>query len=117
MSFQNNGMEREPRRFKSSPGHHAIAENRENPSGSTAPQTPSNTLDASRTRHVAKRRGRPPPPILNYVCTGCAENKPTIRDGVHVDCFRCHAPPNPQLARLWQLENWPSVAGAVIPTN
>ncbi len=56
-------------------------------------------------------RGRKPPPIGIYCCTGCATDKPTIRDGVHVNCSRdgCGAAPNPQLARLWNLQAWPVV--------
>lgn len=59
-----------------------------------------------------KRRGRPAPPISVYCCTGCSSDKPRISNGVHVHC-RCGAAPNPQLARLWDLPDWPRVIRAV----
>ena len=58
---------------------------------------------------LRKRRGRQPPDVGIYSCTGCARTKPTIRNGVHVDCMWCSAPPNEQLARLWNLPDWPVV--------
>jgi predicted nucleic acid-binding Zn ribbon protein len=58
---------------------------------------------------IKKTRGRQPPPIGVYACTGCVTDKPTIRNEVHVNCSKCGAPPNRQLERLWQLPNWPSV--------
>lgn len=56
-------------------------------------------------------RGRKPPPIGVYACTGCVYDKPTIRDGVHVNCSQpnCGAAPNRHLERLWNLPNWPRV--------
>ena len=58
---------------------------------------------------LTPRRGRPQPPVEVYCCTGCAYDKPTIRDGVHVNCAKCGAAPNDQLARLWNLPDWPRV--------
>lgn len=54
-------------------------------------------------------RGRPPPPVRSYVCTHCAFDKPTIRNGVHVKCSKCNAAPNRHLAQLWDLPDWPRV--------
>lgn len=54
------------------------------------------------------KRGRPRADVGMYICTGCASDKPTIRNGVHVECA-CGAAPNSQLARLWDLPDWPRV--------
>jgi hypothetical protein len=62
---------------------------------------------------LVRKRGRQPPPIGIYCCTGCACDKPTIRDGVHVNCTYCNAEPNHHLARLWNLPDWPLVVTAV----
>ena len=62
---------------------------------------------------LIKKRGRQPPEIGGYCCTGCAHDKPTVRDGVHVACSKCGAPPNDQLARLWNLPEWPRVITSV----
>lgn len=61
---------------------------------------------------LRKKRGRQPPAIGVYCCAGCATDKPTIRDGVHVAC-KCGAAPNDQLARLWNLPEWPRVITSV----
>lgn len=60
-----------------------------------------------------RKRGRPQPNVGFYCCTGCASDKPTIRNGVHVACSKCAAPPNKQLARLWNLPEWPKVVTVV----
>lgn len=59
---------------------------------------------------LIRRRGRQQPDVGIYVCTGCHNLKPTLRNGVHVNCRECGAAPNDQLARLWNLINWPRVA-------
>lgn len=59
---------------------------------------------------LRRKRGRQPPSIDVYVCTGCARDKPTIRDGFHVACAYCSAEPNDHLARLWNLPDWPLLA-------
>jgi hypothetical protein len=61
---------------------------------------------------LVKHRGRQPPEIAVYCCTGCARDKPTIRNGIHVACS-CGAAPNDQLARLWNLPDWPRVIVSV----
>lgn len=58
---------------------------------------------------LRRRRGRQPPDIGIYCCTGCVRDKPTIRDGIHVECAYCGSAPNDQLARLWSLPDWPRV--------
>jgi hypothetical protein len=60
-------------------------------------------------RRMQPHRGRQSPPVQRYVCTGCAYDKPTIRDGEHVRCAKCGAAPNPQLALLWNLPDWPRI--------
>jgi hypothetical protein len=62
-----------------------------------------------------RKRGRPAPEIGIYCCTGCASDKPTIRHGVHVACAYCGAAPNDQLARLWDLPEWPRVIRVLKP--
>jgi hypothetical protein len=59
---------------------------------------------------LRKRRGRQRPDVGIYCCTGCAHDKPTIRNGVQVNCSRCGSEPNDQLARLWNLPDWPVVS-------
>jgi len=59
-----------------------------------------------------RKRGRQPPPPMVYVCAGCCGDKPTIRHGVHVHC-KCGSPPNPSLAKLHDLPDWPRVIRGV----
>lgn len=61
---------------------------------------------------MSKRRGRPEPDYSIYSCAGCGTDKPTIRDGVHVPC-KCGAAPNPSLAKLHDLPDWPRVVSGV----
>lgn len=56
-----------------------------------------------------KSRGRQPPHYGVYACTGCSSDKPTIRDGAHVKCGKCGAAPNPNLAKLYHMPDWPRV--------
>lgn len=63
-----------------------------------------------------KRRGRKQPDVGVYACTGCEYDKPTIREGVHVNCAKCGAAPNRQLERLWDLPDWPNVV-TVVPNE
>lgn len=63
-----------------------------------------------------RKRGRPQPEVGIYCCTGCGSDKPTIRSGVHVACAKCSAAPNSQLARLWNLPEWPKVV-TVVPNE
>jgi hypothetical protein len=69
------------------------------------------TLPEHIKQRMKPHRGRQLPPVETYACTGCRYDKPTIRDGMHVRCSQpnCGAAPNPQLALLWNLPNWPRV--------
>lgn len=59
-----------------------------------------------------RKRGRQPPDYGMYICTGCITDKPTIRHGTHVAC-KCGSPPNPSLAKLMELPDWPRVIRGV----
>lgn len=59
-----------------------------------------------------RKRGRPEPPYDFYLCPGCADERPTIRDGVHVAC-KCGSPPCANLAKVHDLPDWPRVVRGV----
>lgn len=59
-----------------------------------------------------RKRGRQPPPYDFFLCPGCADERPTIRNGVHVAC-KCGAPPSYRLAEVWKLPDWPRVIHGV----